>query len=170
MTRYKQRIICHFSVRHSSPTNACLQVYGREWLSCHAGYQDVSRCNSKGESPEMTIMYTSYQVHTRLPTMAWNPEKTSPEVTPVSTILFTNHFSCHQKVVTLFLKLSTITCMCMCKLPIVPQWLTFLHFLTTHRFIKAVGNYSSQPLRDTAMAGINFQGTQLSAWKVCKLV
>ena len=33
----------------SSPTNACSQVHKLEWLGCHAGNQEVSRCHTKGE-------------------------------------------------------------------------------------------------------------------------
>ena len=34
----------------SSPTNACWPICGREQLSCHTGYQEVSRCCTRGES------------------------------------------------------------------------------------------------------------------------
>ena len=27
-----------------NPTNACSRVCGREWLGCHAGHQEVSKC------------------------------------------------------------------------------------------------------------------------------
>ena len=34
----------------SCPTYACSQVRGPEWLGCHAGYQEVSRCRIRGKS------------------------------------------------------------------------------------------------------------------------
>ena len=42
-----------------SPTNACLQVCRREWLGCQAGYQEVSRCHTRGESQGISITYAS---------------------------------------------------------------------------------------------------------------
>ena len=55
-------------------TNACSQVHGREWLSCHAGYQEVSRCLTRDESQEMCNTYTSAKwVWIRLPTLALKP-------------------------------------------------------------------------------------------------
>ena len=44
---------------HLNPTNAQSQVHGRDQLSCHAGYQEVSRCHTKGESKGMCNTYAS---------------------------------------------------------------------------------------------------------------
>ena len=43
----------------SSLTNACSQVHGRKWLGCHAGWQEVDRCRTRGESHGMCNTYVS---------------------------------------------------------------------------------------------------------------
>ena len=50
--------MCFYPIGHSSrwsPTNACSEVRGRDWLSYHAGCQEVGRCHTRGESLESVI-------------------------------------------------------------------------------------------------------------------
>ena len=54
----------------SSPTNACVcvQVRGSKRLGCNACYQEVSRCNTRGESEKFIVCL--HQVWIRLATLA----------------------------------------------------------------------------------------------------
>ena len=44
--------------------NACLKVHGWEWLGCHAGHQEISRCHTRGESDESIVCrWWSEEIH-----------------------------------------------------------------------------------------------------------
>ena len=65
----------------SSPTNACSQVHGREWLDCHACHQEVGRCGTRGEFPGTCTTYTSTKVaHSGFETQRRRHQKSKTEV------------------------------------------------------------------------------------------
>ena len=45
----------------SSPTDAYLQIHGRDWLGCHAGHQEVGRCCTRTESQGICNTYIPLQ-------------------------------------------------------------------------------------------------------------
>ena len=47
----------------SSPTSVCLKECGSKWLGCHAGYQEVSRCHTRGESEEPIVKHVRERFH-----------------------------------------------------------------------------------------------------------
>ena len=55
-----------------STTNAYSQVCGLEWLGCHAGYQEVSRCRTRGES-EVSNALRQQSTQAREYTLALKP-------------------------------------------------------------------------------------------------
>ena len=62
-----------------SPSNACLQVCGLKRFRWHAGYQEVSRCQTKGESEEYMV-HKEQACRQGNPPWFRNPEQSSPEV------------------------------------------------------------------------------------------
>ena len=56
----------------SSTINAWSQVRGSEWVSCHDGQQEVSRCHTRGES-EDSVVCRWRSVKARRSTLALKP-------------------------------------------------------------------------------------------------
>ena len=57
------------------------QVCGRNWLSSHAGHQEVTICCTRGESQGTCRIYvTSAKCKSGYPLWIGIPEETSPEV------------------------------------------------------------------------------------------
>ena len=93
----------HFLV--SNPINACSQVCGREWLDCHTGCQEVSRCHSRGEYQRTCNTYASAKHEWFGPLWLWNPDDTSLEVKNRGISGSTKKDLCHPKIFfNLFLK------------------------------------------------------------------
>ena len=63
-------------------SHQCLAGMWKRWLSCHAGCQEVGRCHTRGESQGMCNVTSTPPLSSNKaePTLALNPEETSPEV------------------------------------------------------------------------------------------
>ena len=53
-------------------------MWGQDWL--HAGCQEVGKCSTRGGLQECTLHLPPQKVNKAEPTLALNPEETSPEI------------------------------------------------------------------------------------------